>query len=65
MTTQFKLVDYVVVKGRKVKYDSDPINAVLEYSTIIGDDYQYNIKKTSLQYMKIFFAPIRLDGTLK
>uniref|UniRef100_M1DUT7 Putative plant transposon protein domain-containing protein n=1 Tax=Solanum tuberosum TaxID=4113 RepID=M1DUT7_SOLTU len=37
--TKFKPVDYVIVRGKKVKSDSDSINAVLECSEDIEDDF--------------------------
>uniref|UniRef100_M1DJ35 Putative plant transposon protein domain-containing protein n=1 Tax=Solanum tuberosum TaxID=4113 RepID=M1DJ35_SOLTU len=62
---KLKLVHYVVVRERKVKCDSDAINAVLECSTRIEDDCQYKIRTKMLEIMKNQLAPLIFDGTLK
>uniref|UniRef100_M1DYD9 Putative plant transposon protein domain-containing protein n=1 Tax=Solanum tuberosum TaxID=4113 RepID=M1DYD9_SOLTU len=60
---KFKLVDYVVVRGTKVKCDSDVINAIIKCTKDIEDDCQYMIMKKSLETMKKWLAPLLSDGT--
>lgn len=55
----------MLVRGKKVKFDSSDINVVLEFTTNVVDDYQYMIKTKSLETMKEYLALILSSGTLR
>uniref|UniRef100_M1DRG0 Putative plant transposon protein domain-containing protein n=1 Tax=Solanum tuberosum TaxID=4113 RepID=M1DRG0_SOLTU len=59
---KFKTVDYVVVRGRKLKCDSDAIHVVLECSTRIKDDCEYKIRTKTLENRKKWLAPLISDA---
>uniref|UniRef100_M1D989 Polyprotein protein n=1 Tax=Solanum tuberosum TaxID=4113 RepID=M1D989_SOLTU len=60
---KFKSIDHVVVRGKKVQYDFDAINVVLECTTRIEDDCQYKIRTKVLEDLKRWLAPLILDCT--
>uniref|UniRef100_M1D9K5 Putative plant transposon protein domain-containing protein n=1 Tax=Solanum tuberosum TaxID=4113 RepID=M1D9K5_SOLTU len=62
---KFKPIDYVVVRGRKVKGDRDAINTVLEWSKEIEDYCQYMIRMKTFKNMKKWLAPLISDGAPK
>uniref|UniRef100_M1DT25 Putative plant transposon protein domain-containing protein n=1 Tax=Solanum tuberosum TaxID=4113 RepID=M1DT25_SOLTU len=64
-TTKFKSVDYMVVRDKKVKCDSDAISVVLGCSNDIDDDCQHMIMKKMLENMNKWLAPLISDGTPK
>uniref|UniRef100_M1DB94 Integrase core domain containing protein n=1 Tax=Solanum tuberosum TaxID=4113 RepID=M1DB94_SOLTU len=64
-TAKVKPVDYVVVRGKKVHYDFTTINAVLECTTRLEDDYHHKIRTTTLENMKKWLAPLISEGTPK
>ncbi|WMV58515.1 hypothetical protein MTR67_051900 [Solanum verrucosum] len=62
---KFKIVDYVVVRGKGVLYDFTAINVVLECTTRFDYDCLYKIRTTTLENMKKWLAPLISDDTPK
>ncbi|KAG5605203.1 hypothetical protein H5410_026695 [Solanum commersonii] len=61
----FKPVDYVVVRGKKVKCDHVIIDAILDCFDDIDHDCQCMIRTKTLDNMKNWLAPLILDDTPK
>jgi len=59
----FKLVDFVVVQGKKVKCRCVDINAVPGYSLGIMHNYINLVKRKSLKDLKGWLAPLISDAT--
>lgn len=56
--SSFKPVDFVVVRGKKVKFNSAEINEVLECSWYFIPDFPDLIKKKDLKYLTSWLATI-------
>ncbi|KAG5606335.1 hypothetical protein H5410_027827, partial [Solanum commersonii] len=63
--TTFKLVDYVVVWGKRVQYNFSTINVVLECTTRLKNDCLHMIRTKKLDNMKKWLAQLIFDGTPK
>jgi len=63
--TTFKPVDYVVVRGKKVKCDHVIIEAILDHPDDIDDDCERMIRTKILDNMKKCLALLILDNTSK
>ncbi|KAG5599680.1 hypothetical protein H5410_031050 [Solanum commersonii] len=57
------MVDYVVVRGRRVHCDFDAINAILECTRRLEDDCQYKIRTKMMENMKKWLALLISDAT--
>uniref|UniRef100_M1DZ97 Putative plant transposon protein domain-containing protein n=1 Tax=Solanum tuberosum TaxID=4113 RepID=M1DZ97_SOLTU len=63
--TTFKLVDYVVIQGKKVKCDHAIIDDILDRPDDIDDDCQRMIRTKTLDNIKKWLAPLISDDTPK
>ena len=62
----FKLVDYVVIWGKRIKCDHDVIDAILEHFVDIDDECHYIIRTQPQDQMKKWLALlISSNDTLK
>uniref|UniRef100_M1DT06 Putative plant transposon protein domain-containing protein n=1 Tax=Solanum tuberosum TaxID=4113 RepID=M1DT06_SOLTU len=63
LAAKLKPIDCVVVRGKKVQCDSPSLNVVLGCTATLEDDNQVMIRRTSLEIMKKWLAPLISDGT--